>query len=132
MNISFATSCIKVWLHLHIQVYVAGIPLPCPSGCGRTLSGGAQDGWPLYTGTGMSRGSVSPSASVAGTPTGHVCQHKRNSLPVHRQIHAYVQPSMSARTKETFLIFSLTYLYMYNKACLPRQKKQSFSFHRHT
>lgn len=110
MNISFATSCIKVWLHLHIQVYVAGIPLPCPSGCGRTLSGGAQDGWPLYTGTGRSQGSVSPSASVAGTPTGHVCQHKRNS------------PNLSIDT----------YMYMYNLAYLSKQKKHSLSFHRHT
>lgn len=129
MNISFATSCIKVWLHLHTQVHVAGIPLPCPSGCGRTLSGGAQDGLPLYTGTGRSQGSVSPSASVAGTPTGHVYQHKRNSLPVHRYIHAHVQPSMSANIKETSYLSIDKYMHMYNLACLPRQKTHSLSFH---
>lgn len=61
--------------HLHCKCTYTGTymyitySLPCPSGCGHTLSGGARDGWPLYSGTGQSRGSVSPSASVARTPT---------------------------------------------------------------
>lgn len=48
--------------HLHCKCTYTGTymyitySLPCPSGCGHTLSGGARDGWPLYSGTGQSRG----------------------------------------------------------------------------